>query len=218
MLNITMRILITGDSWGCGEWDGLNVDYRVTHTGIEQYLRDDGYDVKNVSVGGNNNLQSLEAAKSESFDHLIFFFTDPLRQATNEEFTIQSPMAIIQNHTRHVCDYLQYFPKVTLIGGCVKVKPQVNLDYVIPSVSELLVPGFKDSPYMTSHEWEDHWIKIKRPSLKFKKEILDITDQAGRKYQLWKDNPDLFWPDGLHANRKGIRILYDHMLSLWNTD
>lgn len=212
-----MRILITGDSWGCGEWDGLNVDYRVTHTGIEQYLRDDGYDVKNVSVGGNNNLQSLEAAKHEQFDHLIFFFTDPLRQATFEEFSTISPKQIVQEHTEYVCDYLKYFPQVTLIGGCVKVTAK-DLNYVIPSVSELLVPDFKDTPYMTSHEWEEHWMNIKKPSSQFKQEILDITESAGRKYQLWKDHPEWFWPDGLHANRKGIRKVYDYMLSLWNTD
>lgn len=69
-----MKILITGDSWGCGEWDGLNVDYRVTHSGIEQYLRDDGYTVENVSRGGYNNLESLEAINGCVFDHLIFFF------------------------------------------------------------------------------------------------------------------------------------------------
>jgi hypothetical protein len=211
-----MRILITGDSWGCGEWDGLNVDYRVTHSGIEQYLRDDGYDVKNISVGGNNNLQSLELAKSESFDHLIFFFTDPLRQATFEEFSTLSPKQIAQEHTDYVCSNLKYFPKVTLIGGCVKVNPKENIDYVIPSVSELVVPKFKDTPYMTSHEWEEHWMNVKKPSSQFKQEILDITEQTGPKYQLWKDNPDLFWPDGLHANRKAIRIVYDHLLSLWS--
>ena len=211
-----MRILITGDSWGCGEWDGLNVDYRVTHTGIEQYLRDDGYNVKNVSVGGNNNLQSLELAKTEQFDHLIFFFTDPLRQATFKEFSTKNPKQIAQEHTDYVCSYLTYFPKVTLIGGCVKVETKQLIDYVIPSVSELLIPGFKDTPYMTSHEWEEHWLNIKKPNTQFKQEILDITEQAGRKYQLWKDHPELFWPDGLHANRKGIRILYDHLLSLWS--
>ena len=80
------------------------------------------------------------------------------------------------------------------------------------------MPGFKDTPYMTSHEWEEHWMNIKKPSSQFKQEILDITESAGRKYQLWKDHPELFWPDGLHANRQGIRKVYDHMLSLWNTN
>ena len=67
-----MRILITGDSWGCGEWDGLNVDYRVTHAGIEQYLRDDGYDVENISIGGNNNLMSYHLINDNVFDQRMY--------------------------------------------------------------------------------------------------------------------------------------------------
>lgn len=212
-----MKILITGDSWGCGEWLNKDGDYHVAHSGIEQYLQDDGYEVKNVSVGGNNNLQSLELAKSESFDHLIFFFTDPLRQSKFEEFSTLSPKQIAQEHTDYVCSYLKYFPKVTLIGGCAKVETD-TVDYVIPSVSELIVPGFKDSPYMISWEWEDHWKNVKNPSAEFKQEMIDISNEAGPKHQLWKDYPEYFWPDGYHANRHGIRIVYDHMLSLWNTD
>ena len=209
-----MNILITGDSWGCGEWDGLDVDYCITHSGIEQYLRNDGYTVENVSRGGHNNLESLEAINGRVFDHLIFFFTDPLRQATFDEFSTLSPKTIASQHTKYVLCQLEQYPLVTLIGGCSRVEAP-NLRYVIPSFSELVVPRFNDTPYMTSHEWESHWMNIKNPSNQFKKEILEITDSASRKYQLWKDNPDLFWPDGLHGNRKAIRLVYNQMLLLW---
>ena len=220
-LNITMRILITGDSWGCGEWDGLNDDYRVTHAGIEQYLRDDGYDVENISIGGNNNLMSYHLINDNVFDHLIFFWTDPLRQATWEDFTHDGPMATVEKHTDLMMQRLDQFPKVTLIGGCAKIQYynyRPNLHCVIPSFTELLVPGFVDSPYMISHEWEDHWKNIRKPSDQFKREIVDISEQAEHKQSVWRKHPDLFWPDWYHANRQGIRIVYDHMRSLWNTD
>ena len=49
-------IIIAGDSWGCGE-PGVSDDTgpifqygTVTHTGLEQYLQDDGYKVINISV------------------------------------------------------------------------------------------------------------------------------------------------------------------------
>ena len=211
-----MRILITGDSWSQGEWDGLNVDYRVTHRGIEQYLVDDGHDVVNVGQGGYNNLQALDSIKGHEFDHLIFFFTDPLRQATFEDFSTTSPKLIAQQHTDYVVNELEKYPQVTLIGGACRVTAD-TIKYVIPSMSEVIVPGFTDTEYMTSHEWEDHWKRITNPSQQFKQEIVDIADQAGPKYKLWEKRKDYFWPDGYHANRKGIRIVYDHMLNLWST-
>lgn len=213
-----MRILITGDSWSQGEWGGLNVDYRVTHKGIEQYLIDDGHDVVNVGQGGYNNAESFNAIKGE-FDHLIFFWSDPLRQATWEELNSKNPLQLIEEHTDYYMEQLDQFPLVSLIGGCAKIKYYnyiPDIKYVIPSMSETIVPEFEDTPYMTSHEWEDIWKNIKNPSDQWKQEILDITDLTDNKYKLWQERKDYFWPDGYHPNRHGIRIVYDQLLSLWS--
>lgn len=50
-------ILIAGDSWGVGEWDYLSAT--VLHKGLEQYLSDKGYKVKNISAGGTSNLDNI---------------------------------------------------------------------------------------------------------------------------------------------------------------
>ena len=210
-----MRILITGDSWSQGEWNGP----KTTHKGIEQYLLDDGYDVVNVGQGGYNNIQAFDAIKKD-FDHLIFFWSDPLRQATWGELNNKTPLQIIEKHTDYYMEQLDSFPLVTLIGGCAKVKYYnyiPNIKYVIPSMSETIVPEFEDSPYMASHEWENIWQNLKNPTTQWKQEILEISDLTDRKYNLWQERKDYFWPDGLHANRKGARIVYDHMLNLWST-
>jgi len=52
-------IIIAGDSWGCGEWEETDTYPRVVHSGISQYLKDDGYKVLNVSRGGSNINDSL---------------------------------------------------------------------------------------------------------------------------------------------------------------
>ena len=48
-----MRILLAGDSWGCGEWKEYNrlLEGRhdaVAHKGLEEYLTQDNHEVKNV--------------------------------------------------------------------------------------------------------------------------------------------------------------------------
>lgn len=79
-----MRFLITGDSWSQGEWDGYPDQYRVTHTGIQQYLIDDGHQVYNVGCGGFNNLESVAAIDlGLEFDHLIFFIQTHCDKQTN---------------------------------------------------------------------------------------------------------------------------------------
>jgi hypothetical protein len=47
-------ILILGDSWGCGEWNGIN----VIHGGLSWYLSDAGYSVINLSRPGGSNYDS----------------------------------------------------------------------------------------------------------------------------------------------------------------
>lgn len=94
------RILIIGDSWGCGEWGHLckehlvlkencgckppNIPqiYAVTHPGLEQYLRERGCFVTNISRGSGSNMESLFGAEKAcwwTYDYVFWFFTDPLR-------------------------------------------------------------------------------------------------------------------------------------------
>jgi hypothetical protein len=38
-INNSMKILIAGGSWGCGEWGGNPPDYNLSHPGLEKYFR-----------------------------------------------------------------------------------------------------------------------------------------------------------------------------------
>lgn len=50
-------IIVAGDSWGVGDW---NKDGSVTRPGsIEYFLRQEGHNVWNVSLGGGSNAQTL---------------------------------------------------------------------------------------------------------------------------------------------------------------
>jgi len=217
-----MHFLITGDSWSQGEWDGYPIDYHVSHRGIEQYLLDDRHSVTNVGQGGYHNLESLTAIPATQFDHLIFFYTDPLRQATEDQIQYQLPFDIIQSHklelSRQFAEIKQKTNcKITVIGGCAKYLGETRyIDYCIPSLSELLVANFQDTEYMTSREWEEHFFKHESQfDLAQKTQWLTVMTRASEKYNIWKENKDMFWPDGLHANRHGARILYQHLRKVW---
>jgi hypothetical protein len=221
-----MHILITGDSWSQGEWDGYPTHYHVSHQGITEYFKNNGISVTNVGKGGNTNLDSLISAQSNltnDYTDLIFFFTDPLRQTTLSEIKTYLPLEIINSHTEFVFNSLLHiktlFPnlRITMIGGCAKI-PFINnsIDFNIPSITELLCPSYTDSCYMLSDEWEKPFRENNFTfSIEQKQQWTEIIDLASKKFFIWKQNPELFWPDGLHANRHAHYQLYTHIIKLW---
>lgn len=86
-------ILITGDSWACGEWDGLG-DRRsnISHAGLAEYLRQHGYQVFGFGKGGGSNLESADRvadfmSKENGFAQqvtcVIVFQTEWIRDVVN---------------------------------------------------------------------------------------------------------------------------------------
>ena len=82
LINKDSKILIVGDSWGCGEWSLPAFGQHIQHTGLEFYLKEYGCNVVNKSYGGYSNddiFHSLEEQIEFSYDVIIWFQTDPLR-------------------------------------------------------------------------------------------------------------------------------------------
>jgi hypothetical protein len=76
-----MDFLIIGDSWGKGEWNNNCDD--INHTGLEQYLIDDGHTVTNINKGGSSNLDMifrlhnyLERTESQLPEKILVFQTE----------------------------------------------------------------------------------------------------------------------------------------------
>lgn len=223
-------VLITGDSWSRGEWDGYPDNYRITHSGINQYLTDAGYGVVNVGAGGNSNNESLAALEQEliknKYNHCIFFFTDALRQVTSYDVLNFTPYILIETHTNYITNKLiqlklEHQVKLTLIGGLGNFAPTIdhNFDYVIDNMKKLLVPSFINYPYANSVEWRDVLLTIDKDNILSadKKEqwseIIKNSDLVDQQFRLHRN---LFWPDGQHPNRIAHQILFDHIIQLWN--
>jgi hypothetical protein len=93
---MTKKILITGCSYGCGEWS--KDPYGITHGGIASYLAEKNYAVKNFSRPGANNCVSLENIKNihKEFDHVIFLLTSASRDV-NSYFPYDSTISALDN-------------------------------------------------------------------------------------------------------------------------
>ncbi len=82
------QIIITGDSWGVGEWQGTG---EIFHNGIAQYFVEDGVDVINLSQGGASNKivaehlkHFLKANKHQKSAAIIIFQTEWTRDGSIE--------------------------------------------------------------------------------------------------------------------------------------
>jgi lysophospholipase L1-like esterase len=51
---------------------------------------------------------------------------------------------------------------------------------------------------------------------KNKQEILSYIDSATERRSYMFNNKEFFWPDGMHPNRKGHKVLYDAIKSKLN--
>lgn len=225
-----MNILISGDSWSQGEWDGdwrtVPSTYRVYHPGINQYLQEAGHLIVNVGKGSISNMQALDNLKQQitcqNFDYLIFFFTDPLRDCSEQEIKSGRLFDLVQTKTKLFLDHLKQVKsqcpnlKIILLGGYSKIETFDNdIDHVIPSIIELLVPGYQDSSCADSPEWKQYLPTLSLfTSDKEKQEIVDFSKRVREKLLVMEQHKNLFYPDGYHPNRHAHRLLANKILKL----
>jgi hypothetical protein len=165
------KIIIAGDSWGCGEWyyDFEEKTYGVTHTGLEHYFTDIGFDVINVSEGGSSNANSVSRLENALFkisddindtDYIFFITTDATRDLDcNKEILTDTliqnqslPLLVDRlldscyNKLNKLC--LTNNLNIHMIGGLSNLDTSVqsykNLIPIIPSWISLLVGHFDD--------------------------------------------------------------------------
>lgn len=212
------KILIGGDSWGCGEWghDGKN-KHGVLHAGLEQYLVDDGFVVTNVSHGGFSNKDSIaEIVKSlqcNDYDHVIWFQSDPyrnLRPYDNFSTLFQNRNEFIKlqiDLLNQSYDQLnQLNKKIICLGGCTKLDQSINaysnLIPAVDSIIELLIPSFSAPEF-----WLSDWLSVLDSSIP--EDVLDLLMYCKKKQDSLHERRGLFYPDGQHPNRAGHLILYN---------
>ena len=227
-----MNVAIFGDSFANGETDG---DMKLNHLGLTQYLMDDGHLVVNFSRQGNTNNGVIEdypfhLRQNEhlKFDKALVFQTETTRETQEWIDNIKSGKSVndvdvhmIKNDYGKLLESQEYFGvPIYLIGGTVDtLSPEVIKECGLKSACQSLVNLILTGEHL-----------IKEPTLSFvfplpaydildecegliddKEYFLKIEKKGNDRYKLMLDNPEYFYPDGVHPNRKAYKILFNHL-------
>lgn len=223
-------IVITGDSWGVGEWGIENNRYCLTGPGIGQYLSFCNQ-VVNLSMGAASNTDAL--TRLEKFLHrfsatcddtFYWIVTNPGRCIDKEEL-VQTPDSLENELHRTLLQSLHYAQKIAqqnnivigLIGGLcdlqsISTDQFDSLKIVVPSWGTLC-----DPQYPVSIFWLDQWseigtlIKLSQPHLL--EEWYWIADQAQKKQNTMSKT---FHNRDMHPDRLGHRKLRDYLYPQWS--
>lgn len=217
------KIFIGGDSWACGEWpEGPSL--HAAHKGLEEYFKQDNYQVINTARGGASNHDSVSLLSSavktfySNNDIVIWIQTDPIRNVSLD----QLPSAVeqaggINPLMRQLAqkDYNrldQLLLPVYAIGGLYSIQQ----DLLPPNVTCLIESwvGLLDSTWTESAILDSNWtvddlhLEIFKEQSLVKLCINELTQLTANR-QVYND--PLFHPNGNHPNREGHRILYNYI-------
>ena len=221
-------IVITGCSWGAGEW----TDLRITHSGLAQYFIDNGFNVANLSQPGNGPfslLQSLNSFLEVNKKVLDIQFVFLLQSDIGRDFKKfsheYSYRPIIWNEDlnldRNITGiYRQFYDHLNSIGQNWEVKIQ-------------LIGGLTDLVMDFKHEFKyvnflvPSWVQLIEPTAspvflfeqnnipnfcQDKQQLLSYGQSAIERINIFRDSR--FFPDGGHPDRNGHKLLYQHLQSL----
>ena len=230
-------IVLAGGSWAVGEWSN---DHTPSHLGLYQYLQDDGYEVVTVSGPGLSNQQSyykiseiFTSGMADFFknkiEKIFIFQVDWFKDHKSPDNEINMSTYNYATHTNTLSAWyqrlselaLKYSVSIGIIGGnvdaiwldkfkehypgvfiacqsmtnlCINDQHRIQ-DPVYGIYYKLLVQNFRGCATDTQ-------------SIEF---LLDESDRGQQRLLDWEQNPQWFYPDGLHANRHGHKKLYDFL-------
>jgi len=238
---VSKIIIIAGDSWGCGEWENNNGNYRISHPGLTKYLIESGYSVINLSQPGGSNIKSetligrfLQTNTHIIPSHIIVFQTEWIRDIYETDATILNNdlalgyvdlknrvMSRFWNQLSQICKKTS--TPVYIIGGCSDTLwiDDVESNYpclhvACQSVTNLLL----ENNHRILNPTHSIFTSLQVSQIDLIKKHLNNTDlelflqdieQGTKRLDLWKKNKEFFWPDGVHPNRHGHKILFEFL-------
>lgn len=212
------KILICGDSWARGEW---SVNSGVNHTGLEQYLKDDGHSVKNVAKAGGNLKDTVEQLSKQriKFDYVFVFVTDSHRHLSGREFWTKGfeYSDYVSRHHNILKDFVKGIDNfdigpIFLIGGLSKLNEthieETSVSIIVPSFLELIIPN-KTQFEIYCHQHYHHLNNKKLSKRVSRDTIVEMNEQFSI-FENYRQEP-IMNPDSHHPNRKGHLILFKHI-------
>jgi len=226
-----MKILIAGDSWGCGVWgpgSGPFHPFRgLKHRGIEQFLVDDGYDVINVSYGGASNFDIIKRMEPlvyrYSYDYIFYIKTDPLRElypawtegnTSNDKLHFPNYERILYtiDYNSNSCYEMlnRMGVPIHMIGGCGTINETLlekysNLKLVLKSIPKYLCPNYTIPEVWFSSDWYKHIDE------KWDLSNIDKVLEQQRRVEWLNKNCKHFKDDHAHPDKDGYFKVYQYI-------
>jgi hypothetical protein len=229
LINKHSKVLLAGDSWGCGEWSWDAK--QIQHLGLELYLREYGCEVTNVSFPGCSNLYSITALKKQlvdnTYDVILWIQTDPTRDIRPYEDNADKFALPIDDFLKLQDELIdksyqslnQLGPTIFCMGGCSKIKLPIinkypNLNPIIPSIIEFF--GCEDMPlWVPGSRWlHDLGITLSESIVDYMYENVTKWERAGEhRFQLdYYLDKKWFFPDGHHTNRHAHQKIFEYLI------
>jgi hypothetical protein len=218
---MSKKILIVGDSWGCGEWQ-IGKGYQTNHPyGLEHFLPKE-YLVKNLSIPSGSNIQAVKLIEKyhHDYDTIIWIVTEPSRNFiqfvhwwkadpiyltidNKKNFLEQSKTAIFNDikMVKSICG-----GKTIAIGGLHKIRQEYYTGFkkVINWVN-LLGGSHLETYYIDPQIYQEIYFPL---NLSIDKDDFEKRNQFCKHMYITKD---FFFPDCVHPNRKSQEILYNNI-------
>ncbi len=214
-------IVVCGDSWGRGCWTPQG---KLYHKGLEQFLHDDGHKVLNISRPGTDLVTITTRLQNFLIDleDPPLWFTEPvtkifvLQTEWHRHLSTIKDKDVEPNVIASFYGTLSYIAEkfnvpVNVIGGCSdtiwfddfgKFYPGVNI--VCQSFTNLLIND--------NHRTDEPVYSVKFPKdFILDYELMIKAEQGQKREQVWNDNPQWFFPDGIHPNHLAFEVLYAHL-------
>lgn len=234
------HILIAGDSWSCGEWgeSPTTGKYEVIHKGLEHYIKNDNIDVTNIGLGGASNLDSVKSIElwlerfPGSVEKIFVFQTEYHRDFKFSRLDSNELSGITKFSdvaSRYIGRFYMRLSEIAVNNNC-KI-------YIIGGASDtiwvddmsLYHPGCYIACQSLTNlicnnnhristpvfSWYDRHsaelISTLKKQLSNTEEILEEIKKGFEREREVQTNPQYFYPDGVHPNRDGHKILYNFL-------
>jgi len=234
-----MRILLAGDSWGCGEWKKYNPKLgeahldSINHKGLEEYLTQNNHEVKNVSVPGASlktiHYQVKKQTKKYLFggevdadftpyDATFVIVTDTLRDIErgtiwDEAYSYQDYVDIHNSKLREFIANLSRLNEKRF--GQIYLMgglTKVTSDFVKDTQLKIAIPSILEFLVPNSKQHDvifRHHLHTISKRNTNKAAVKRIYAQDNL-WNLYTEEP-IMWPDGHHPNREGHYKIYQYL-------
>ena len=224
--------------WARGDLESSQIG--ITHAGLSQYIKDAGYPVTNLGIPSGSNLQIcakiqgwIDRHPDIEIKQIIVFqteYTRDWRMRFDEDYDNLQQYDSLRNimiarfYNRLIEIAKSANCQVQIIGGASDtldpdlVKTHYDpIEIVCQSMTNLVInnePNLQSPVFSWYHSEAMELVKEVKSRLPVNEleKFLQEIDRGAERENLVFGTPEYFWPDGVHANRKAHRKLFDFLM------